>query len=187
MLDNPVQQMEVHHYCHQKSPDFAQCVLFDSNLKDANMTGVEYIISEAMFTTLNSEDRKDWHPHNGEILSGQLVAPGVPEVAERALMKAKMNSYGKTWHFWNTAQGEKLPTGIPSLAWSFNHDGEIRPELVQDRDSRMHINTAQIRQKRQDLVQDAHPQSGVDRLDSGAFGRPTTPIPGVVDSNPAKR
>src|SRR4051812_24891756 len=43
MKDHPEQQMEAHHYCHQVNEDMAQCVLFDSNTKGANMTGVEYI------------------------------------------------------------------------------------------------------------------------------------------------
>ncbi len=68
-------------------------------------------------------EKKYWHPHNAEILSGQLVAPGIPAVAEEALMKGKMNSYGKTWHVWNTGSmgqgGDTLPLGPPMLAWSF--------------------------------------------------------------------
>ncbi|MFP5407466.1 MAG: DUF1264 domain-containing protein, partial [Gammaproteobacteria bacterium] len=102
MKDHPEQQMEAHHYCHQVNEDFAQCVLFDGNSKTANLTGIEYIVSERLFASLPEGERKFWHPHNGEILSGQLVAPGIPEAAEKALMKGKMNSYGKMWHVWNT-------------------------------------------------------------------------------------
>ena len=102
MKESPHDQMEAHHYCQQINEDFAQCALFDGNTKDANLNGIEYIISEKLFNTLPEKEKKYWHPHNGEILSGQLVAPGIPEVAEKALMKEKMNSYGKTWHLWNT-------------------------------------------------------------------------------------
>jgi hypothetical protein len=81
----------------------------------ANLNGIEYIISEKLFNTLPQEERRFWHPHNGEILSGQLVAPGIPDAAEHALMKKKMNSYGKTWHVWNTGangkEGDSLPLG----------------------------------------------------------------------------
>ena len=55
--------------------DFAQCALFDGNGRDARLNGVEYIISEKLFETLPHEERQYWHPHNAEILSGQLVAP----------------------------------------------------------------------------------------------------------------
>ena len=184
MKDSPEDQMEAHHYCHQVNEDFAQCVLFDSNTKDANLNGIEYIISEKVFTALPEEEKKYWHPHNGEILSGQLVAPGIPDVAEKALMKQKMNSYGKTWHVWNTGfegkRGDNLPLGEPMLGWSFSRDGEAAPGLVKKRDRNMRINSAEKRKQRADLKQFARPQSGVDDL-KGRFGRPTQDIPGVVD------
>ncbi|KIF83608.1 outer membrane or secreted lipoprotein [Noviherbaspirillum autotrophicum] len=188
MKEHPEQQMEVHHYCHQVNEDFAQCVLFDGNTKDANMNGIEYILSEKLFESLPAEERKYWHPHNGEILSGQLVAPGIPAVAEKALMQKKMNSYGKTWHFWNTGYpggtADKLPLGDPMLAWSFNRDGEAMPGLVERRDRALDISTMEKRGDRAELRQLAHPQSGVDDL-KGKFGRPTQDIPGVLDKGRA--
>jgi hypothetical protein len=186
MKDAPEQQMEAHHYCHQRNEDFAQCILFDGNTADANMNGVEYIISEKAFLLLPEAERQYWHPHNGEILSGQLIAPGIPDVAERALMKTKMNSYGKTWHTWNTGHeghtGEALPLGEAKLAWSFNRDGEALPALVAKRDRTLGVSTAGKRRDRADLKALAKPQSGVDAL-NGKYARPTTPIPGVVDSS----
>jgi hypothetical protein len=190
MKEKPEIQMEAHHYCHQINQDFAQCILFDGNTSKANLNGLEYIISEKLFNSLPPDERKYWHPHNGEILSGQLVAPGIPQVAEHALMKSKMNSYGKTWHVWHTggpgAQASLLPLGEPMLAWSFNRDGEARPGLVETRDREMDVSTAQKRKDRADLRKLAKPQSGVDDL-KGKFGRPTRDIPGVVDQKAARQ
>lgn len=188
MKADPSHQFEAHHFCKQVNEDLAQCALYDGNTADANLNGIEYIISEALFETLPEEEKQYWHPHNGEILSGQLVAPGLPAAADHALMESKMNSYGKTWHTWNTGglgAGDSLPLGEPTLAWSFNRFGEARPELVEQRDRRMDISTEERRQARQDLVPLARPQSGVDVL-KGAFPGPTRPIPGVVDSNAAR-
>ncbi len=183
MKDHPEQQMEAHHFCHQVNEDFAQCALFDGNSRSANLNGIEYIISEKLFETLPTEERKFWHPHNAEILSGQLVAPGIPAVAEKALMKGKMNSYGKTWHVWHTGAmgqpGDKLPLGPAMLAWSFNRDGEAKPGLVEQRDKKMDINSTEKRRQRADLQSLAKPQSGVDDL-KAAFPQ-AKPIPGVVD------
>lgn len=180
MKKDPEHQMEAHHYCRQVNEDFAQCALFDGNSREANLNGIEYIISEKLFGTLPEAERKYWHPHNGEILSGQLIAPGIPDVAEKELMRQKMNSYGKTWHVWMTHQGDKLPLGEPSLAWSFNRDGEIKPGLAEDRDRKLGTDTAAKRKSRQDLTGLARPQSGVDDL-NGKFPRPVQSIPGVVD------
>ena len=184
LKDDPQHQFEAHHFCRQVNEDLMQCALFDGNTADANLSGIEYIISERLFANLPAEEQRFWHPHNGEILSGQLVAPGLPDVAETELMRGKINSYGKTWHTWNTSHGggggDALPLGEPRLAWSFNREGEARPDLVADRDRRLGIDTAAERQERQDLVPLAHPQAGVDAL-QGRFPGPTQPIPGVVE------
>jgi len=182
MKDDPRLQVEAHHYCRQMSEDFAQCAIFDSNAAQANLTGVEYIISEKVFATLPDKEKRYWHPHNGEILSGQLIAPGLPETAEKELMRGKMNSYGKTWQVWMTDRGDKLPMGDPMLAWSFNRDGEIRPKLVEDRDLRLRTTTIDKRRARTDLMPLAKPQAGVDAL-QGKFAVETTDIPGVVDAS----
>jgi hypothetical protein len=188
MKDDPQHQFEAHHFCQQVNEDFAQCALYDGSTAEANLNGIEYFISERLFESLPDDEKQYWHPHNGEILSGQLVAPGLPEIADKRLMQSKMNSYGKTWHTWNTghgnAGGDMLPLGEPALAWSFNRFGEAAPGLVESRDDRMGISTEGRRRQRQDLVELAHPQEGVDAL-AGAFVRPTEPIPGVMEKGAA--
>lgn len=187
MKSMPNHQVEAHHFCRQVNEEFAQCALFDGNSGNANLNGIEYIISERLFEALPDEEKQYWHPHNYEILSGQLMAPGIPERVERELMEGKMNSYGKTWHVWNTgALGvapDELPLGEPMLAWSFNRDGEAVPGLVEERDERMGADTAETRRNRSSLVPLANPQSGVDALD-GQFPRETSAIEGVVESSP---
>ncbi|SFE61206.1 OBAP family protein [Nitrosomonas sp. Nm166] len=183
--EDPSHQMEAHHFCNQVNEDFAQCVIFDGNTQGANLIGVEYIISETLFESLPDNEKKYWHPHNFEILSGQLIAPNLPNIAEMELMKGKMNSYGKTWHVWNSApfgkDGDKLPFGSPVLEWSFNRDEEEIPGLIEQRDQRLGVNTQEKRQERNDLTQLARPQSGVDALKE-KFIKSTMPLSGVVDS-----
>jgi hypothetical protein len=190
MKEHPDHQMEAHHFCRQVNEDFAQCVLFDGNGRDARLNGIEYIISDKLFATLPEGERGFWHPHNAEILSGQLVAPGIPGPVEKVLMKDKMNSYGKTWHVWHTGgapgeRGDALPLGPPMLAWSFNRDGEARPGLVEQRDRRLDIDTAGKRRERADLLPLAKPQFGVDAL-RAAFPQ-ARPMPGVVDAQAPSR
>jgi hypothetical protein len=164
--DDPAMQMEAHHYCNQTNEDLAQCVLFDGNTGDARLMGIEYIISEKLFATLPAEERSYWHPHNYEILSGQLRMPGLPDAAEREAMKTKMNSYGKTWHTWMTGvhngKADVLPFGPPRLQWSFNRDGEAMPAMIGDRDHRFGFITADARRDRRELAEIARPQEGVD-------------------------
>jgi hypothetical protein len=164
MKDNPQSQMEAHHFCKQVNEDFAQCALFDGNTENANLNGLEFIISEKLFNNLPAEEKQYWHPHNYEILSGQLQAPGLPKAAEKEFMRQKMNSYGKTWHVWSTHSGAKLPMGPAMLAWSFNADGEARAELIQKRDQAMGLDTLATRKDREDLKNLARPQQGTTAL-----------------------
>lgn len=180
----PDMQMEAHHYCKVVNDELLQCVLFDGNTVEANLIGIEYIVSAHLFGTLPEQEKSYWHPHNFEVLSGQLVAPGLPETAEKALMKLLMNSYGKTWHTWHTGRhdgepGTALPMGDPKLMWSFNREGECDPELAADRNRAMDIDTAAKATDRQEFLPMAHPQRGVD--DMAAEFTDTRSIPGVVD------
>jgi Protein of unknown function (DUF1264) len=182
--DDPAMQMEAHHYCRQVNQDLLQCVLFDGNTRDANLIGIEYIISERLFDTLPDDEKPNWHPHNYEILSGQLAAPGLPEVAERAFLKELMNSYGKTWHTWHTGRhdgepGDRLPLGPPMLMWSFNRDGEADEALKHDLQQHMKIDEAENRRRRDGFADLAHPQHGVDAMASCFPG--SQPLPGVVN------
>jgi hypothetical protein len=182
----PGMQMEAHHYCRQVNQDFLQCALFDGNTRDANLIGIEYIISERLFGTLPEAEEPYWHPHNYEILSGQLIAPGLPGAAERAFLKQLMNSYGKTWHTWHTGRhdgqpGDRLPLGDPKLMWSFNRDGEADEHLKHDFQQHMGADEADKRGQRQAFTGLAHPQHGVDAM-AGQFNV-TTPLAGVVDAS----
>ena len=179
--DDPSIQMESHHYCDQVNEDFMQCVLYDGNTADARLHGIEFIVSEKLFATLPEDERTYWHPHNYEILSGTLRMPGLPDAAEQATLARKINSYGKTWHVWMSGvrgrEPDALPLGPAHLAWSFNRDGEASPGLIEDRDRRMGLDTAEARRRRQELVGQARPQQGVDALREHFPN--ATPIPGV--------
>ncbi|MFH0243760.1 OBAP family protein [Streptomyces sp. HK10] len=177
-------QMEAHHYCRVVNDDLLQCVLFDGNTRDANLIGIEYIVSERLFETLPEEERAYWHPHNFEVFSGQLAAPGLPRSAETALMKHLVNSCGKTWHTWHTGgrghgPGMDLPYGGPGLMWSFSREGECDEDLKRDRDRAMGLDTEANRADRQSYLDLARPQWGVDTMKDDFSG--TTPVPGVRD------
>lgn len=62
-----------YHYCtHNISSDVHQCIVFDSNEPTARLIGVEYIVSEDVFKTLDDEEKKLWHSHKYEIESGMF-------------------------------------------------------------------------------------------------------------------
>jgi hypothetical protein len=147
----PEGQMEAHHYCAILNEDLIQCVIYDGNVRDAKLMGVEYILSEKLFRTLPAAERKFWHSHVHEVKSGQLVAPGIPQLAEHRLMEKLVHTYGKTWHTWHTDRDAALPTGVPQLMMGFTADGQADAGMVAERDRRMRLSSEKNRRDRGDI------------------------------------
>jgi hypothetical protein len=145
------EQMEAHHYCATLNEDVRQCVIYDGNTSDAKIMGVEYIISEPLFRMLPDDEKKLWHSHRYEVKSGELIAPGLPDTAEHALMEKLAQTYGKTFHTWHTDRDKTLPLGLPQLMMGFTHDGQIDPAMIETRDRRMGVRTADKRKQREDI------------------------------------
>jgi len=145
-------QMEAHHYCSIVNEDVIQCVIFDGNTRDAKMMGVEYIVSERLFGTLPETEKPYWHSHVHEVKSGQLLAPGIPQVAEHELMEKLVRTYGKTWHTWHTDRHANLPLGMPQLMMGFTADGQVDPAMVAQRNQRLNVDEAAKRKDRENIA-----------------------------------
>jgi hypothetical protein len=144
-------QMEAHHYCSILNDEVIQCVIYDGTVKDARIMGVEYIVSARLFATLPDAEKALWHSHVHEVKSGQLIAPGIPQVAEHELMEKLVHTYGKTWHTWHTDQQANLPLGSPSLMMGFTRDGQADEAMIAARDERFGVSSAQNRHNRADI------------------------------------
>src|SRR5438874_6992493 len=131
---NMKRQLIAQHYCAHLTDEILQCILYDSEKKNARLIGVEYIISAKLFESLPADEKKFWHSHNYEVKSGVLTAPGAPEDAEKDLMKVLIGTYGKTWHTWQVDRGDKLPLGIPQLMMAFTADGQAKANIIAERD-----------------------------------------------------
>jgi hypothetical protein len=144
-------QMEAHHYCTILNEEVIQCVIYDGNVKQAKLMGVEYIVSERLFKSLPEAEKPLWHSHVHEVKSGQLVAPGIPQVAEKELMKKLVGTYGKTWHTWHTDLNKELPLGVPQLMMGFTADGQANAAMVAERDKRLGVDSVARRADRADI------------------------------------
>jgi len=144
-------QMEAHHYCALLNEDVTQCIIFDGNDEDAKLMGVEYIVSGDQFARLPADEKHLWHSHAYEVRSGQLIAPGIPEVAEKEFMRKIAGTYGKTWHTWHTDRQHELPVGSPMLMMGFTRDGQADEAMVAARDRRFDVSSAENRRNRADI------------------------------------
>jgi hypothetical protein len=161
-------QMEAHHYVTVLNEEVMQAVIFDGNTRNAKLMGVEYIISERLFDSLDAQEKKLWHSHSYEVSSGSLIAPGLPAAAENALMKKIVSTYGKTWHTWHTDRDKELPYGIPALMMGFTRPGQLDPALIADRDDRFGIRTSDIEARRKDIAAPP-PKPGANAWEQGAI------------------
>ena len=148
----PQAQMEAHHYCAIVNDELIQCVIYDGNTHDARLMGVEYIISASLFASLPADEQALWHSHVHEVKSGQLIAPGLPQLAEHELMERIVGTYGKTLHTWHTDQQQSLPIGLPQLMMGFTADGQIDAALVRSRDERFGLSSDDRRRQRADIA-----------------------------------
>jgi hypothetical protein len=144
-------QVEAHHYCAILNEDVIQCVIYDGNTKDAKLMGVEYIVSAALFARLPANEKALWHSHVHEVKSGELIAPGIPQAAEHALMAKLVGTYGKTFHTWNTELQEGLPLGLPQLMMGFTADGQVDSGMVAARDRRFGVSSGEKSTNRADI------------------------------------
>jgi len=148
--DDIGRQVEATHFCIHLRHDLHQCIIFDRNAPDARLIGIEYIISKERFRSLPDDEKQLWHSHHYEVKSGTLTAPGVPEIAERAYFEDLVTTYGKTFHTWQYDRDD-FPYGIPQLMMGFTEDGQLRDELIRQRDHRVGLSTTARRRSRADI------------------------------------
>ena len=148
--DEMGRQVEATHFCLHLSHDLHQCVIFDRNASDARLIGIEYITTEQRFRGLPEEEKKLWHSHHYEVKSGVLLAPGIPELAERSYFNDLVTTYGKTFHTWQYDRHD-FPYGVPQLMMAFTEDGQARESLTQDRDVRLAVSTSRRRRARSSI------------------------------------
>lgn len=143
--------LSVHHYCSHLNPDVLQCIIYDSDQPDARLIGIEYIISEKFFARLPADEKPLWHSHRYEVMSGLLAAPGLAAGPEQELMRALVNTYGKTWHLWQVDRGDAVPLGLPKLMMGYTADGQAGAPMVAERDRALRIDPARVKARRAEL------------------------------------
>jgi hypothetical protein len=143
-------QHRVRQYCAQPGEEMLQCALFDGTGPRAKLTGVEYVISERLFSSLPEAEKPYWHSQVHEVKAGMLVAPGLPDRAEHALAARLVRTYAKAWRLWPDGDSA-IPTGVPQLLMGFTSDGQLDPVLLAERDRELGVASAEKRRQRDDI------------------------------------
>jgi hypothetical protein len=157
-------QVRSHHFCSHLNEEMRQCIIYDNDSPKARLIGIEYIISQRLFEGLPEEEKHYWHSHKYEVLSGQLIAPGLPLPLQNEDAKKLVNTYGKTWHTWQVDRGDALPLGPAQLMLSFTEDGQLDPLLLKQRDEDLGSDTQAARDSRKHIQADpAVPHPAADK------------------------
>ncbi|GAA5871194.1 hypothetical protein JCM16303_001721 [Sporobolomyces ruberrimus] len=162
-----------HHFCscapkHEKGT-VRQCIIYDSDKADARLIGIEYVVDEDVFNSLDKDEQKYWHSHKYEVESGmlclrskELVPTMMEDQAEQGAMKELHKTYGKTIHTWAVDSSPSLPLGPPSLMMSFTEDAQVHPAVFASLKSAQGIDVEhkrELRAKYLDLSYQKHPGS----------------------------
>ena len=144
---DPRIQIVTQHYCGMVGEGMHQCLLYDSVGKNARLLGVEYIVTDEIYRKLPDVEKRYWHPHTYEVLSGGLIAPAMKPDDEMEFMKGLLLTWGKTWHTWPDPT-TPVPMGEPMLMWSLTGDGQGDTNVIAARDKEFRVKTADIRKQR---------------------------------------
>jgi hypothetical protein len=116
LKDFPEHSQVAYHYCKPVNDDVAQCVLYDGVGPDAKLLGVEYLVSDALYQKMPTEEKPYWHDHKNEVDSGLLRSLTQTGADEEKSLAAVRPLWGKVFHTWVT--GKSYPSGPPRLFWA---------------------------------------------------------------------
>ncbi|XP_073138924.1 oil body-associated protein 1A-like [Henckelia pumila] len=157
-------QVEAHHFCGHLNEEVRQCLIYDGEGDEARLIGVEYVVSNELFSTLPDDEKRLWHSHEYEVKSGVLFMPTVPGPVQRQDLENVCKTYGKVMHFWQVDRGDNLPLGIPQIMMALTRDGQLNDNLAQDVEKRYNVSFAMERENRAYMK---GPDGGIDRMANG--------------------
>lgn len=73
------------------------------------------------------------------VMPNRMVPEAVWDAAETKEMEEVITLYGKTYHFWQTDRGDKLPLGEPKLMTSYTAAGQLNFDKVKERDEKLGV------------------------------------------------
>jgi hypothetical protein len=113
-----------HHYCKIVSPEpFIECLLYETEDKNAKLVGVEYIVAKTMTRdekVLPKEVwKKVWHDHSVEGVIGNVKVLDLPPDKAKEFADTVAKTDGIIFSLW--PEGAKLPTGKASIGTMVGH------------------------------------------------------------------
>jgi len=103
-----------HHYCKVVTGGLIECMLFDSDLEDARLVGVETVVNPEIYNKFDEAEKALWHYHKAEFPRVDVKLPDLsPEEADKVI-KSLEETYGKLYILWDPGKSD-LPLGRPDI------------------------------------------------------------------------
>ena len=112
----PEHSQVAYHYCKTLNDDISQCVLYDGTGPNAKLIGIEYLVTDAIYQKMPTEEKLYWHDHKYEVDSGLLKSMTQTGDDEKKTLATIRTLWGKVFHTWAT--GKTYPSGPPRLFWA---------------------------------------------------------------------
>lgn len=101
-----------HHWCKRVDAELTECQLYDSDLPNARLIGVEPIVPAQIFASFSSVEKTYWHWHKKS--KARIFLPGATPERVKFVNTHRGNSYGKTILIWDPDQSRR-PIGLPRV------------------------------------------------------------------------
>lgn len=112
------ERVAVHHWCKTINERLVECLLFDGDTANANLIGIETIVTNDVWNTFTKEQQKEWHDHATEIIEAEATLPDTPSEEAAKIVEFLKGTHGRVIYIWN----------FPSDDWP-----TIRPFLDSDK------------------------------------------------------
>jgi hypothetical protein len=113
VFDDP--SLRVEHYCKPNDKIVVVCQLYDSDLANATLIGIEYIITQEQYDSLPDREKPYWHAHGVEFSPDRadpMMSELSPEEA-KAQMAMMAPTLGKVIITWNP--NDEMPSFPPQV------------------------------------------------------------------------
>jgi len=104
----------IHHWCKQISNDFIECQLYASDAPNAQLVGIETIVSPEVHNTFSVEEKRFWHWHTYEVPRVNAALPDLSKDDAAKVVAKILPTYGKVYIIWDPMTNPN-PVGQPSV------------------------------------------------------------------------
>jgi hypothetical protein len=104
-----------HHWCKAVSDGVTECQIYSSDAANAQLVGMETIVSPSVYKSFRASEQAVWHYHKDEIPKVNATLPGMSPDQAKKVVDSISDTYGKIWIMYDPMATNNMPTGQPSV------------------------------------------------------------------------